>query len=86
MVAAVYLEPSHLSMYMDMKNNAIQQFNNEDHADYIMNTSHANSLAAGLAIEIFLASFRNPHMESTCLAYHYDGMRMTKTDYIHYFD
>ena len=86
MVAALYLEPSHLSMYMDMKNNAIKQFNNEDHADYIMNTSHANALAAGLAIEIFLASFRTPNMESTCLAYHYDGMRMTKTDYIPYFD
>ena len=87
MIAAMYLEPIHLDIYMDMKYNAIRQFeDNNAQIGCIMNTSHANAIAAGLAIEIFLASFRNPHMKSCCLAYHYDGMRTTLTDYIPYFD
>ena len=87
MVAAVFMENRHIGLYLDMKNNSIRQFMDKGgNTSVIVNTSHINALAAGLGIEIFLARLRNPAMESTCLAYHFDGMHMTRTDYIPYLE
>lgn len=87
MVAAVFMENRHMGLYLEMKNNSIRQFmDNGGNTSVIINTSHINAMAAGLGIEIFLARLRNPAMESTCLAYHFDGMHMTRTDYIPYLE
>lgn len=78
---AVFIEPTHLEPWFEIKMNAIRQASEGYIADAVSNLSHYNALSANFVLELFLAYLRNPKMTSCFFTYNYNTMQTNLKKY-----